>query len=394
MNEQEKAIYAELREMDLEDVRAMSKTNLVERWEEVLQREGISWTSNPNTKRTHAQRLADHIMKDLINQAEEEGRFIRAGMFKEIWAAILNELEGDFGYRLHEAIVLSQYETDLRDGSRRPSVDTSTPLKYHGGKQKIARKIVARMPPHARYIEPFAGGLAVLFSKPRPDVAIRTDRYVEIVNDLDEEVMNFWTVLREDRSRLEWQLYMTPYSQAEYEAAFVDQSGLSDLERARRFFIRCYMGFRGSRRQRERFANPNNGAHPVVSYRHNIGRLQDACARLEHVVLACEDALRLIARHNKPDTLIYCDPPYPNTEQDTYDGYSLDDLQALVDLLADHKGPWMLSNYEQPTIQFPSGVRKYHINKRERLWVMQRTGTLPSKIQKRFDRGDYDIFQG
>ena len=394
MNDRERAIYDMLREMDLEEIKAMSKTNLVELWGELLEREGIPWTPNENTRRTHAQRLAEHIAQGLISQAEDSGLFIRAGMLKEVWACVLSDMKGDFGTRLHDAIVLSQYETDLRDGSRRPSVDTSTPLKYHGGKQKVAPKIVARMPPHARYVEPFAGGLAVLFRKPRPEVAIRSSRYIEVVNDLDEEVVNFWRVLREQRDELEWQIYMTPYSQAEYEAAFVEEPGLSDLERARRFFIRCYLGFRGSRRQRKKFANPNNGTHPVVSFRHNIGRLQDAHARLSHVVLACEDALQLIKQHNTADTLIYCDPPYPGTEQDEYSGYTLDDLQTLVDQLAEHKGPWMLSNYDQPTIQFPPGVQKYSLTSKERLWVRQRTGTLPPKLQRWFDRGDYDIFKG
>ena len=36
------------------------------------------------------------------------------------------------------------------------------PLKYHGGKTNLARRIVELMPPHLHYVEPFAGGLAVL----------------------------------------------------------------------------------------------------------------------------------------------------------------------------------------------------------------------------------------
>jgi DNA adenine methylase len=52
-----------------------------------------------------------------------------------------------------------------------------TPLTYYGGKQRLAAQIVALMPPHRVYLEPFAGGAAVLFAKPR---APR-----ETLNDID-----------------------------------------------------------------------------------------------------------------------------------------------------------------------------------------------------------------
>lgn len=41
------------------------------------------------------------------------------------------------------------------------------PLKWHGGKHCLADKIVALMPPHTHYCEPFAGGLALLLASPR-----------------------------------------------------------------------------------------------------------------------------------------------------------------------------------------------------------------------------------
>src|SRR5215213_9321604 len=65
------------------------------------------------------------------------------------------------------------------------------PLKWHGGKAYLASKIVAMMPSHLHYVEPFAGGLSVLLAKDPEGVS-------EVVNDLNGGLSNFWHVLRDD----------------------------------------------------------------------------------------------------------------------------------------------------------------------------------------------------
>jgi DNA adenine methylase len=64
-----------------------------------------------------------------------------------------------------------------------------TPLTYYGGKQRLAAQIVPLMPAHRVYFEPFAGGAAVLFAKPRVER--------ETLNDIDGRVMRFWRALRD-----------------------------------------------------------------------------------------------------------------------------------------------------------------------------------------------------
>jgi DNA adenine methylase len=86
----------------------------------------------------------------------------------------------------------------------RPTNDQSrsrltAPLKWHGGKHYLASRIVALMPPHLHYVEPFAGGLAVLLARDPddPDKWMPPHKGVsEVVNDLDGRLINFWRVLR------------------------------------------------------------------------------------------------------------------------------------------------------------------------------------------------------
>lgn len=89
----------------------------------------------------------------------------------------------------------------------------SPPLKWHGGKFYLASKIVALMPPHKHYVEPFAGGLSVL-SKDHEGVS-------EVVNDLHGQLTNFWRVLQNDAcfARFHRKLEAVPFSEAEWRDA-------------------------------------------------------------------------------------------------------------------------------------------------------------------------------
>src|SRR5215831_10305059 len=88
------------------------------------------------------------------------------------------------------------------------------PAKWHGGKTYLARRIVGLMPPHVHYVEPYAGGLAVLLAK-------QPDGVSEVVNDLDGGLTNFWRVLQdtEDFQRFVRIVQAVPFSEAEWNAA-------------------------------------------------------------------------------------------------------------------------------------------------------------------------------
>src|SRR5438105_14191987 len=100
----------------------------------------------------------------------------------------------------------------------------SPPLKWHGGKWYLAPKIVALMPPHLHYVEPFAGGLSVLLAKNPEGVS-------EVVNDIDGDLTNFWRVLQghDTFGRFVRRLEGTPFSEAEWNDA---TDHLDDPEKA------------------------------------------------------------------------------------------------------------------------------------------------------------------
>lgn len=87
-----------------------------------------------------------------------------------------------------------------------------TLLRYPGSKQRIAPWIISHMPKHHSYLEPYAGGIAVLLNK--------EPSRIETINDLDQDVVNLFRVIREKREELIEQIVYTPYSRAEYDASF------------------------------------------------------------------------------------------------------------------------------------------------------------------------------
>lgn len=177
------------------------------------------------------------------------------------------------------------------------------PFSYFGGKSGMAQKIIALMPAHRVYIEPFAGSLAVFFAK--SPVA------EEIINDLDGAVVTFFRVLRTQPEDLARVCRLTPYSRAEYIAARLDEPGLSDLELARRFWVRVNQSFSKTAGKVTGWSiTTARNQSPGASVQGRIDRFMACTERLSSVSIECCDAAGLVDRLATPDTVIYADPPY------------------------------------------------------------------------------------
>lgn len=206
-----------------------------------------------------------------------------------------------------------------------------TPLTYYGGKQKLATQIVAMMPPHAVYLEPFCGGAAVLFAKPPAER--------ETINDLDGTVMRFWRALREQPEALASVVALTPYGRAEWEISR-DLGVDDDVEAARRLLVNVDQSFS---RERSSWSPPSflrdrRGRWQPGTWANLPAKLRAAAERLTNVCLESRDAIDLIPRWDLPETVIYVDPPYVGPHRVTMrKGYAHDAgphlWSSLVDVL-------------------------------------------------------------
>ena len=223
-----------------------------------------------------------------------------------------------------------------------------TPLPYYGGKTNISGAIARHFPAHEHYVEPFAGSLAVLLAKPRSRM--------ETVNDLDQDLMTFWRVLRDDPDGLAAVMALTPHSRTEHDLAYDLSSSMTDLERARRVWVMLSQG-RGStiRRTGWRFyrdaAGSSYGMPDYLSA--YMRRVPPAAARLHGVSLECRDALELVEDYGRDaDTLLYCDPPYLRTARNStnyrHELASERHHRDLADALKGCRASVVLSGYSSP----------------------------------------------
>lgn len=222
------------------------------------------------------------------------------------------------------------------------------PLKWHGGKHYLARRIVELMPPHVHYVEPYAGGLSVLLAKDPEGVS-------EVVNDIDRDLTNFWRVLACPARFPAFVRTMqaTPYSECEWE----DAQGYSSLFTssvtcAVGFFIFCRQSLAGrmtsfaplSKRRTRRGMNEQASA-----WLNAVEGLPAIHERLMRVAIRCAPALQVIAQEDSPDTLFYLDPPYLAETRSAPDVYTHEMTEAdhiqLLTALGKVKGKVMLSGY-------------------------------------------------
>lgn len=222
-----------------------------------------------------------------------------------------------------------------------------TVMGYFGSKVRAAARIVDLLPDHDGYVEPFCGSLAVLLAKPP-----RAGRF-ETVNDLDQDLMTFWRVLREQPEELERACTLTPHSRAEYAACWPITAPVDDLERARRVWVKLAQGRGGQLRptgwRYHEQTHGRNSSMPTTLAGY-VGRFASVAERLRRVSLECLPALEVIDRYGQdPSTLLYVDPPYlMSTRSRTAYRHELHtdaEHRDLAGALSSVKGAVVLSGY-------------------------------------------------
>lgn len=223
------------------------------------------------------------------------------------------------------------------------------PFAWLGGKVRMAKRLLPLLPAHHTYVEPFAGSAALLFAKPPSPV--------EVINDRDEGIVNFFRVLRDPDSfrRFKRLVTLTPYARTEYLRARATWVECADaVERAWAWFIVARMSFGGCFGSSfgTCISTSSRGmAAEVSSYLGAIERLPEVAARVLRVQVENQDWRVILKRYDTPETFFYLDPPYlPETRRDGGYRYELSagDHEEMVERLLALQGKAILSGYDAP----------------------------------------------
>jgi len=229
------------------------------------------------------------------------------------------------------------------------------PLKYHGGKHYLAAKLVALMPPHIHYVEPYCGGLSVLLHKDPNGVS-------EVANDIHSGLTNFFKVLQSPQHFAEFQriVCVVPFSQIEWEKAMrqgilPQDPQIVDVEAAVRFFIACRQSRAGkfdSFATLSKNRTRRNRNEQVAAWQTAVDGLPAVVERLKQVVILNMDALEVIRQQDGSNTLFYLDPPYMHETRVSTSDYTFEmsdqEHAALLAVIKQCKGKVMLSGYHSP----------------------------------------------
>ncbi len=220
---------------------------------------------------------------------------------------------------------------------------------WYGGKFSHLDWLLPLLPRTRHYCEPFGGSAAVLLNRePSP---------IETYNDIDGEVANFFRVIRDQTDALIKAIALTPFSREEFETAIHEPTeGLSNLERARRFYIRARQVRTGLAQRASsgrwahcRLTSRAGMAGAVSRWLGSVEALPGIAQRLLRVQIENDQAIGVIKRYDSNETLFYCDPPYPHEcrgDSGAY-GYEMtdDEHRELAFVLHNVKGKVALSSY-------------------------------------------------
>jgi DNA adenine methylase len=222
------------------------------------------------------------------------------------------------------------------------------PLPYIGGKRNLAKQIIALFPEHTTYVEAFAGGAQVLFAK--------EPSKVEVLNDLDGEIVNFFRVVREHYEEMLRYFRFMLVGRKWYELLrATDAQTLTDVQRAARYLYLLKASFAS------RVAHPNYHWHVVQPPGLNLDRLpeliENAHKRLARVQIECLPYEKILAHFDREETLFFLDPPYWRKKLYRYN-FSDEDFVTLEERLKAVRGKFVLSLNDVPEVR--RLFRHYH----------------------------------
>lgn len=227
-----------------------------------------------------------------------------------------------------------------------------TPISYYGWKQSMLATILPLIPKHAIYVEPFFWGGAVYRAK--QPVAC------EVINDVNMNVVNFYEVLKHNYLQLRSYIEKTLHSRETYKKALLIYESPwlfpdNPIVRAWSFYVVCNQWF--ATRIGSWWYDKAKRAHTVQNKIDRFGEF--LTERIKYTQIEQNDACKVIRSRDREDAFHYVDPPYINTSQGHYGGYTEEHYTQLLDTLEKVKWKFLLSSY-------PSKILEGYIKKNGR----------------------------
>lgn len=210
------------------------------------------------------------------------------------------------------------------------------PITRLGGKSRLRKRIIEKIPEHTCYVELFFGAGWVYFGK-------ETSK-VEVINDIDKELINLFKMIKYHAPEIERMLeyhFSGRDMFEEYKNCTLEY--LTEINRAVRFLYLISQSFGG--RGGHYGYGTNSRPAPQIFYKNVLGDLKE---RLRNTYVENLNFEKIIDKYDREYSLFFCDPPYFETT-----GYSNkfgeEDHLLLRDKLKKLKGKFILTINNHPS---------------------------------------------
>lgn len=210
-----------------------------------------------------------------------------------------------------------------------------SPIKWVGGKSKLVDRLIPLVPKHKCYVEVFGGAGWMLFAK-EPST-------VEVLNDFDSNLMNFWAVVKNAPDQFIRSFNYTLVSREtfnEYKRKYKENDYEDNIEKAHIFYYLVQSGFASDMK------NPvfgctgyrNRSDLQIEKIKENIDNAYNRLIKVTIENKSFEDVLRL---YDNKNTFFYIDPPYRNTKQYAVGKFTDEQYKLLAECCKNAKGKWL-----------------------------------------------------
>lgn len=225
----------------------------------------------------------------------------------------------------------------------------AAPFSVYGGKRFLAGKIAPLIPPHERYVEPFAGAAAVLFAK--------EPSREEILTDIDPQKifgLNFLKTMTEEQRkalmRKDWE------NSKERFDALRDSKPVNPVDRFYRYMYCQWVSFGAMGKHWAKSCYEPGRA--IRYFETKAPRFKE---RLKNVRIELMDWKDSIKRFDVPGAFFYIDPPYIGTQNKGADFFHEPSAKELFGTIQGIKGKWILSNHDVPELK--RMFSRFHVRK-------------------------------
>ncbi|MCM3130545.1 DNA adenine methylase (plasmid) [Paenibacillus urinalis] len=216
-----------------------------------------------------------------------------------------------------------------------------TGLRYFGGKAKLAHSIIPYLPDHHCWVDLFGGAANMTIA--------REPSKVEVFNDKDGDLINFYMMLRQQKEQLIEDLASLPTSRFLYETWLREEMPEDPYERAVRYFYLLRQSIIPMPNQPSgwRAGRVKNCAS---DYQSSILKLDSFEKRFRNVMIECLDYREIIKRYDGPEVFFFIDPPYVGRENCYKGGFRQEDHVELAEMLKHIEGKCLVTYYGDPLV--------------------------------------------